>query len=121
MLQSLFQHDLRSASGFVWMGGACMSPCSYVPTHSFPCASLAGKEKRDAVPFRCAGPSSPILVAGSTAVVFAPVVFGTTAYVAVKMRLGKKSGKRIELLFWCPGPKARRPRRSPSRTGYRAA
>ncbi|KAL3242269.1 hypothetical protein MRX96_021314 [Rhipicephalus microplus] len=38
--------------------------------------------------------------------------FGTTAYVAVKMRLGKKLGKRIEILFWCPGPKARRPRRS---------
>uniref|UniRef100_A0A6G5AHJ4 Uncharacterized protein n=1 Tax=Rhipicephalus microplus TaxID=6941 RepID=A0A6G5AHJ4_RHIMP len=92
-------------------GGACMSlAVTRRPIASHVLHWLA-KRKRDAVHFRCAGPSSPILVAGSTAVVCS-CGFGTTAYVAVKMRLGKKSGKRIEILFWCPGPKARRPRRS---------
>lgn len=93
-------------------GGACMSPCSYVPTHSFPCASLAGKEKAGRGPFPVCWALFADIGCREYCCSLCSCGFGTTAYVAVKMRLGKQSGKRIEILFWCPGPKARRPRRS---------
>lgn len=45
-------------------GGACMSPCSFVPTRSFLVCFTGWQRKLDTVPSRCAGLSPPILVQG---------------------------------------------------------